>query len=70
MNLYEKALAYQFAKNRFYIRKRDNLVVMVKDISVKETPEGSFIMFTLGDSFASLLEENEDSFLQNYRTLH
>ncbi len=70
MNLHEKISSYQPVKNRFYIRKRDNLVVMVKDIVIKDTPEGPTVVFTLGDCFASLLEEKEDNFLHDYRTLH
>lgn len=70
MNLHEKAQDYSPIKGRFYIRKSDNLVVLVKDVAVKESPEGPHVVFTLGDCFAALLEEEEDSFLHNYRTLH
>jgi len=70
MNLQEKAQTYQPVKGRFYIRKLDNLVVRVKDITVKELPGGPAIVFTLGDCFAALLEETEESFLNNYQKLH
>lgn len=70
MNLHEKVSAYGPVKNRFYIRKSDNLVVMVKDIVIKDTTEGPGLVFILGDCFASLIEETENSFLHNYRTLH